>query len=547
MKKGIEKKTIPVIDIFAGPGGLGEGFAAFNEGDINFKIALSIEKDEYAHKTLELRAFYRQFEKGNVPEDYYRYLRQEISRDALFGKAKYKVEVEKARREAWCAELGVTDHSLVKQRIDEALNPYGAGPRILIGGPPCQAYSLVGRSRMKGTDPNEDPRHFLYKHYLEILANHRPEVFIMENVIGILSSKINGEPIFNRILADLSCPGEAVTNPSSNGNYSTILEYTIYSLVQEKSVYEELAPRDFLIRCEEYGIPQTRPRVILLGVRKDIDKGVIPSLIEEDDPVVISEVIGDLPAIRSRLSRRTSDLEDSSQNWMNAICSGIRSKYKDMDRLVMEVVEKNLRAQNPEWSVGAPFIQRESIPNTNEFHKPHKLTSWYIKDDQLKGYCNHEARAHMASDLHRYIFASAYAEVHGTNPRLGDYPAELLPHHKNVKKAIQGSSHFSDRFKVQMRNRPGSTITSHMAKDGHYYIHYDSSQCRSLTVREAARIQTFPDDYFFEGSRSRQYIQVGNAVPPFLAFKIARVVGKLFEVDLFGHDLSEKDTCKELI
>jgi len=127
------------------------------------------------------------------------------------------------------------------------------------------------------------------------------------------------------------------------------------------------------------------------------------------------------------------------------------------------------------------------------------------------------------SDLQRYFFAACFADLNQASPELADFPATLLPQHHNVSYALSGS-HFADRFRVQLASRPSTTITSHISKDGHYYIHPASPQCRSLTVREAARLQTFPDNYFFEGQRTAQYIQVGNAVPPLLAVQIAELV-----------------------
>jgi DNA (cytosine-5)-methyltransferase 1 len=134
----------------------------------------------------------------------------------------------------------------------------------------------------------------------------------------------------------------------------------------------------------------------------------------------------------------------------------------------------------------------------------------------------------MQSDLHRYLFASVFAQLRMSPPKLKDFPEELLPKHKNVQQ-YEEDYVFSDRFRVQLPDSPATTIMSHISKDGHYYIHFDPQQCRSLTVREAARIQTFPDNYKFEGNRTAQYHQIGNAVPPLLAAKIAEIILEVLE------------------
>jgi DNA (cytosine-5)-methyltransferase 1 len=150
-----------------------------------------------------------------------------------------------------------------------------------------------------------------------------------------------------------------------------------------------------------------------------------------------------------------------------------------------------------------------------------ELADWLV-DDRLDRVLHHETRGHIPDDLGRYLYAATYAEVTGTSPKLSDFPEFLQPAHQN-----RASGDFADRFRVQVGERPSSTVTSHISKDGHYFIHPDPRQVRSLSVREAARLQTFPDNYFFCGPRTAQYHQVGNAVPPFLALQIARVVRDL--------------------
>jgi DNA (cytosine-5)-methyltransferase 1 len=214
-------KAIPCIDLFAGPGGLGEGFSSLSDAREKsvFNIMLSIEKDPHAYQTLLLRSFFRQFQRGQVPVKYYEYLAGAFTRQELF--SSFPLQAKSAGQEAWLAELGndETPDSLIDKRITEALG--GRKDWLLIGGPPCQAYSLVGRSRMRGEDVEKhetDLRHFLYREYLRILAVHRPPVFIMENVKGLLSATLKKERMFQRILADLAHPGTAIDEKSKRNH-----------------------------------------------------------------------------------------------------------------------------------------------------------------------------------------------------------------------------------------------------------------------------------------------------------------------------------------
>jgi DNA (cytosine-5)-methyltransferase 1 len=503
--------NIPVIDIFAGPGGLGEGFSSLFNGNREriFKTVLSIEMEKYAHETLTFRSFYRQFHPDKVPEEYYQVLRGELSKDELFGMEKFHEEVASAKKEAKQAKLGFDENSvdpnLVDVWITEALKE--EEDWILLGGPPCQAYSIVGRSRNQRTvlNADEDDRVDLYKQYLRIIEAHRPAVFVMENVKGLLSARSKSNSIFDKILADLKEPG-----------------YSIYSLVNEprNNLFDEpeFEPQDFVIRCEEYGIPQTRHRVILLGIREDFFQGQ-PGIMEKKTSVPLKAVIGDLPRLRSGLSRQKNIWENWGKKVEEITLNGVmKSMDSEVARLVKTTV-KNLT--NPHKNSGSDFVENRADYTPLEYEQ-----DWFY-DKRIGGVCNHESRGHMGSDLHRYLFATSFAKVKGRSPKIEDFPEKLLPDHKNVQEAIKNKK-FADRFRVQLENKPSKTITSHISKDGHYYIHPDPSQCRSLTVREAARIQTFPDNYFFCGPRTSQYVQVGNAVPPLLARKIANIVSDLF-------------------
>ena len=513
---------IPIIDLFAGPGGLGEGFSSLKlrKGSHPFRIRLSIEKDVNAHLTLELRSFFRQFPFGDVPSEYYMHLRGEITRERLY--ELYPSEAESASKEAWRATLGQEAPENVDRRIESSLGSVRRNiPWVLIGGPPCQAYSTVGRSRLGGINP-EDERVYLYREYLRIIARHNPPVFVMENVKGLLSSKVNGTLIFNQILNDLRKPDTAVRNLKGDAKQTKRdVSYRIFSLVKgpkriDDSAMPEYEPHDFVIQCENYGIPQTRHRVILLGIRSDLNITHPDYLKRAAHPVSAGKVLSSLPRLRSGLSRE----EDSKEAWHYVLRSALNENWfrelQNNDHMM--VATRIIRAINnikqPRKDRGGNFVESRKVIKY--------IKEWY-HDPKLGGVCNHQSRAHMRSDLHRYLYAAAFAKVHGRTPFLRDFPARLHPDHRNVISSLK-TGNFNDRFRVQVSDRPATTVTSHIAKDGHYYIHPDPTQCRSLTVREAARLQTFPDNYFFCGLRTPQYNQVGNAVPPLLARQIALVV-----------------------
>lgn len=506
---------IPVIDLFAGPGGLGEGFSSLKDqsGNPVFQTIMSIEKDKQAHKTLRLRSFFRKIVRANnstVPLLYLQYMktREAAKLDALI--EKYPDEWEAADYEAICATLEDDDDTLVKKG-GERLKKYGVdeeGPWVLIGGPPCQAYSLVGRSRRAhDAKLEEDPKQTLYKCYLAFINELKPTVFVMENVKGLLSARRKGEGVFDRICQDMRAAG-----------------YEIRSLVKEQAN----DPRDYVVEAERFGIPQMRHRVILLGVKKGCD--VETGILSEVEQMTLRETLVGIPSIRSGFSETNRDWRD--MNWNSYINEAITRILETEEGKDVEEILEHVKSKAP-----LRLMQRSSV--TGEKGRYHK---WYRGRLGVHTVlANHVSRTHLAADLDRYVFCAAYAEKHGSPARISEFPKILYPKHRNVLEAKEGEEiKFDDRFRVQLWDRPSTTVTSHIAKDGHYYIHPDPAQCRSLTVREAARLQTFPDDYLFEGNRTSQYTQVGNAVPPLLAQQIGEIVASFLGYEAFGF-------CDELI
>lgn len=495
-------RKFAIIDLFAGPGGLGEGFSqAGRDEDTPMNIHLSVEMDDHAVQTLRLRSFLRSFD--SFPSEYYKALNHGTPLPAW--KEVYPSNWKLAQTEVQQRVLGSEGvFEEIAAELDKARET-NHGDTILIGGPPCQAYSLAGRSRNKGKEgyiAEDDDRHYLYREYVRILDRLRPAAFVMENVKGMLSSKVDGGGIFSRVLDDLEGAGDS--------------GYHLLPLAAIPPAAGKRADgRGFLIRAENHGVPQARHRVIVLGIRKDIPIPDItaPLLGEPATAVSVSEVTSDLWKLRSGLSR-----QDDTSAWQLEVRAQAQAIARSSD------IETKVR------EIAGQVAQEEILPRDRYSRRtlnsdclPDHLRIW-LHDHRLSATLQHETRGHIPDDLGRYLFSAAYAQVHDRAPKLSEFPDFLQPKHRNRE-----SGDFADRFRTQVATRPSTTVTSHISKDGHYFIHPDPVQCRSLTVREAARLQTFPDNYFFCGPRTKQYHQVGNAVPPYLAYQIAKAVRRLID------------------
>lgn len=493
---------IPVIDLFAGPGGLGEGFSSLvdENGHPIFQTIMSVEKDQQAYKTLHLRSFFRKIYLANnktIPSAYLHYMEHHDNESLENLIERFTEEWKAAGEEAICATLADDDTTLVdigRARLNQ-FSSNNSNEWVLIGGPPCQAYSLVGRSRRTHDKAGleNDAKQTLYKCYLAFITALKPTVFIMENVQGLLSARHKGQRVFDRICKDMRDAG-----------------YEIHSLVSKNPK----DPRDYIVKSEKYGIPQMRHRVILLGIQQG--STVKPSVLRQVEQRTVRDALAGIPAIRSGFSKRNDDWQN--KDWKAYINSAIdrileTERGKELSEILLRV-----RSTNPARATKKSYINKSK----------NRYAGWYRgRMGTHKVLANHESRTHLAADLDRYLFCAAYAELHHSPARISEFPRELYPAHKNVINVSRDEEiKFDDRFRVQLWNRPSTTITSHIAKDGHYYIHPNPAQCRSLTVREAARLQTFPDDYLFEGNRTSQYTQVGNAVPPLLAQQIGKIVAE---------------------
>lgn len=380
------KRKYTFIDLFAGCGGLSEGF--YKKG---YKALLHLEIDSACCKTLSSRMNYYGYSKEEIAKSV---MNDDITRDGL-----------------------LEDMSA---RIDEDVD-------LIIGGPPCQAFSSVGRAQ----DPNSmnnDPRNYLFENYLQILNYFKPKFFIFENVKGILTAHPNNVKIFDIIVREMS---------------------KTYKIISD--------PKVILLNAADYGVPQIRERVIIIGVRKDI----------KIEPIDIYRNI-----------KKTNSAQGELPPYIT-----VRDAISDLPKLEPGEGE---------------MIQKYKRPkNANEYIKR-------IHPSGTKIY-NHMARNHNDLDRERYRILSA------NNWQLKDL-MEVRPdliHHD--------PKHFGNRYTVQEFDKPGKTVVAHLYKDGNLFIHPDYKQARTFTVREAARIQSFPDDFIFEGSRTDQYKQVGNAVPPIMA------------------------------
>jgi DNA (cytosine-5)-methyltransferase 1 len=398
------------IDLFSGAGGLSEGFIR-----AGFNALAHVEMDLSACKTLETRLLYHRLHEENKLDHYHDYLLGNTSRDDFFARFGDQELLDSVIN----LGIGKENNEEIFNRIDALAGNDEVD--MIVGGPPCQAYSLIGRARdEKGM--KDDPRNLLYKEYAKYLKRYRPKLFVFENVIGLISAE--GGLYFKNMQ-----------------KYFRSIGYKLDYKVQHS---------------DDFGVLQKRRRIILIGWRKDIEFAY-PEMEKIEHSFVVKDLLSDLKPLKSGEAKDVT-------------------KYKNA---TTEYLEQN-QIRN-----GVDFVTQ------------------------------HIARPHNERDLAIYKIAVKKLRK-GERLRYPDLP-ENLKTHKNEKS-------FLDRFKVVNPDGYSHTVVAHIAKDGHHYIHPSLRQNRSLSVREAARIQSFPDDFYFEGGRTAAFRQIGNAVPPLMAESIASTI-----------------------
>jgi DNA (cytosine-5)-methyltransferase 1 len=409
--------SLKYIDLFAGAGGLSEGF--IREG---FQAIAHVEMDKDACDTLKTRLAYHYLSQNNKLSIYKAYLKNEITRDVLWGNIQGPIMKSVINEEITGETISDIFNNIDKQSDGHKVD-------LIIGGPPCQAYSLVGRSR----DPNRmkgDKRNFLFRYYAEFLIKYKPKYFVFENVLGLLTA--GNKRYLNEMIQLFESIGYSVAEPT-------------------------------VLNAEDYGVLQKRRRVIIMGQRGK-KKFNFPELLK------------------------------------------VENKWQ---------IKKDLFYDLPYLNPGDEF-------NIVKYTKP---INEYLRTTEIRNgidiVTQHITRNHNERDLEIYSIAIDKWVNEKTRLKYSDLPARLQTHNNTEA--------FLDRFKVVDPNGHSHTIVAHISKDGHYYIYPDSKQIRSISVREAARIQSFPDDYFFEGGRTSAFKQIGNAVPPLMAKAIAKKISELLQ------------------
>jgi len=353
----------------------------------------------------------------------------------------------------------------------------------------------------------------------------------MENVSGLLSAKLDSEPVFDLIRNEL-------TRMDGRRDYELVALDP-----RPTNLCGKFGPADFLVKAEAHGVPQARHRLLLVGLRMDVaaelrsKEGVSLPRITRLPEISAGAMLDSLPRLRSGLSMREQD-DDEWHKVMRTVMSNVCRALPKRSNKQKPVAEKARELRDLHRESG--LLERSSRSlNIRMSAKVPKALRTFIERPDMRHLFGHETRSHMQEDLERYFFAAVHALVNQRSPVASEFPAELAPAHANWN-----SGSFADRFRVQVHDKPSSTITSHISKDGHFFIHPDALQCRSLTVREAARMQTFPDDYLFLGPRTAQYVQVGNAVPPYLARQVAAALYEALSTSCANKGTTKKPTAK---